>query len=303
MDKTSRLEFNRSGKADFAVVVNYSRGLHFVWGKKLRLIKWLMEPEVKNRLTHLFTWGHSKIYDEVYCHNARQNEPREIRMPPLVPPHVEPKEVGILMRNKEKLVSAIGSREISLPLHKERTALLDYLEDHSSELNVDVFGKGRRYIESKSEGLDPYLYSIAIENSEQPNYWTEKISDCFLSMTVPIYRGAPNIFSFFHPESVIRMEGVNLESSAHEVLASISRDDYLRRVPHLLDAREKLMGHYSFGRVVAELALAQQPEQPSARRIFSRIWGLDTIISLLVTPISAGIQLLRKLPALNRKFL
>ena len=43
--------------------------------------------------------------------------------------------------------------------------------------------------------LDPYAYSIAIENIAMNNYWTEKIADV-LGYTCPIYHGCSNIQDF-----------------------------------------------------------------------------------------------------------
>ena len=42
-----------------------------------------------------------------------------------------------------------------------------------------------------------FQFSIAIENSQQPNYFTEKLMDCLLTKTIPIYWGCPNISEYF----------------------------------------------------------------------------------------------------------
>jgi len=40
-------------------------------------------------------------------------------------------------------------------------------------------------------------FSIVIENSRQENYFTEKLCDCLITKTIPIYFGCPNIHEFF----------------------------------------------------------------------------------------------------------
>ena len=45
--------------------------------------------------------------------------------------------------------------------------------------------------------FEEYQFSIIIENSQQINYFTEKIMDCILTKTIPIYWGCPNISDFF----------------------------------------------------------------------------------------------------------
>jgi hypothetical protein len=42
-----------------------------------------------------------------------------------------------------------------------------------------------------------FHFAIVIENSRQTNYFTEKIMDCLLTKTIPIYWGCPNIDQFF----------------------------------------------------------------------------------------------------------
>ena len=50
-------------------------------------------------------------------------------------------------------------------------------------------------------GITNYEYSIAMENSQQKNYFTEKLADVYLSWSVPIYWGAPNLGEYFPKES------------------------------------------------------------------------------------------------------
>jgi hypothetical protein len=84
-------------------------------------------------------------------------------------------------------------------IYYKRMDLLGKILD--SDLDIDIYGRrlvidDHRYkgaIDYKFTGLLPYEYSIAIENSEEKNYITEKFVDCVLCNTVPIYHGAPNI--------------------------------------------------------------------------------------------------------------
>lgn len=57
-------------------------------------------------------------------------------------------------------------------------------------------------------------FTIAIENSRQENYFSEKLLDPFLALSVPIYIGYPNIKDYFDergmfiakdPEDVIQI--------------------------------------------------------------------------------------------------
>lgn len=75
----------------------------------------------------------------------------------------------------------------------------------NSDLDIDIYGRelsidDRRFkgsLDYKFMGLMPYEYSIAIENSTERNYITEKFIDCVLCDTIPIYYGAPNIAEIY----------------------------------------------------------------------------------------------------------
>jgi len=49
-------------------------------------------------------------------------------------------------------------------------------------------------------------FNLAIENSVHNNYFTEKILDCFLTKTIPIYYGCPNIGDWFDVNGIIKID-------------------------------------------------------------------------------------------------
>ena len=71
---------------------------------------------------------------------------------------------------------------------------------------VDSFGRGFVAVEHKAEALAQYAFSIAIENSQQDTYFTEKLIDCFSTGTVPIYWGTRKISEYFDMRGVIQFD-------------------------------------------------------------------------------------------------
>jgi hypothetical protein len=234
-----------------------------------------MEPEIRGNLRYRFTVSHSKLFDRVFCHNARTGRSREKLTPPMIPSHVFLKGIDNLIGNKSKLVSAVGSREVFLPLHRTRTQLIDGLENQT-DYQIDVFGKGRTYIDSKNDGLDRYMYSVAIENTRSKHYWTEKIGDCIRSLTVPIYFGCEEIEKYFPQLSYIKMEQSDFENGLKDVLDSLSEMDYQRRIPALLEARNLLETKYNFGYQIGEL-LGRKKQKGSSTKLRG-VWDSNTLI-------------------------
>jgi hypothetical protein len=99
---------------------------------------------------------------------------------------------------KTKLVSMISSGKNWTDGHKFR---LEWINNFRNKL--DLYGRGFNEIQYKEEGLCDYMFSVAIENGSYATYFTEKILDCFLTGTIPVYYGAPDIDNYFNMDGVI----------------------------------------------------------------------------------------------------
>jgi hypothetical protein len=53
------------------------------------------------------------------------------------------------------------------------------------------------------------MFGVAIENTSHNGYFTEKILDCFLLKTIPLYWGCTNIDNFFNKEGIIKFGNVD----------------------------------------------------------------------------------------------
>lgn len=112
-----------------------------------------------------------------------------------------------------KSLSAIISSKKETYGQKKR---LDFVREVSKLYKgIDIFGRGLENLDfgdtykgplnyndyCKFKGLYEYRYSLAFENSSHENYFTEKITDCFLCWAKPIYWGCPNISDYFPEKS------------------------------------------------------------------------------------------------------
>jgi hypothetical protein len=199
-------------------------------------------------ITGLYDWlieGHEP-YARVYTHDAPSGAPKYVPSQPAMP-----WEVGLTydeliaaeVPHKTAGVSWIASNLTFLPGHRLRTALRHALQTPQAP-PVDLFGRGIRWLPRKWDALAPYRYSLAIENSSGPHLWTEKIADCFLSWTVPLYYGCTNLENYFPEESFIRVDAARPDSILHRIRELLTTDEWERRLPALEKARRLVLEKY-----------------------------------------------------------
>jgi hypothetical protein len=124
---------------------------------------------------------------------------------------------------KTKLISMIASDKSWAEGHRHRLTYVDKFRD-----KVDFYGRGFNTIENKEEALRDYMFSIAIENCAYDNYFTEKITDCFATGTVPIFYGSPQaVERYFDPRGIIYLTPDFDPTSVNEELYE-SMKDYVR---------------------------------------------------------------------------
>ena len=127
---------------------------------------------------------------------------------------------------KSKFCSIIVSTKKDQPGHVLRHAVVDWSQ--LCGVDVSVLGHGYQPFELKKEGLLPYHYSVVIENVQEADYFTEKLLDCVLCGTIPIYWGAPNIGEYFDTLGMYICQSYDdlieiitlLESAQHDSLQS-----------------------------------------------------------------------------------
>jgi len=84
---------------------------------------------------------------------------------------------------------------------------------------------------SKAWAMD-CMFHLAIENCQEINYFTEKIIDCFVTHTIPIYYGCSNIDKWFDTRGIIR---VNSADEAIKVTNSLTPSTYHAMLPYAIN--------------------------------------------------------------------
>lgn len=148
--------------------------------------------------------------------------------------------------SKTKLISMIASPKKFAFGHALRHDLADRYEGM-----IDLYGgvKGSKRLSpgvpwgDKSEGLNDYMFSITVENDKYETYYTEKLTDCFATGTIPVYWGAPDIGNVFNKDGIIELtpdfDPTTLTKELYESKLDAVKDNF-NRVKDLIAADDQL---------------------------------------------------------------
>ncbi len=150
---------------------------------------------------------------------------------------------------KTKLCSLIMSSKNTIEGHKKRVRFADALKNKFKN-EVDVYGFGYNPIKNKKDAIDPYHYSIALENSQINNYWTEKISDVFLGHACPIYYGCKNITDFFSHKSLVEININEIDEALYIIENTINNIKSISMID-IIKARRSVLLNYNMLSIIA----------------------------------------------------
>ncbi len=113
------------------------------------------------------------------------------------------------LHEKDRTCSMLASDKQLVEGHAVR---LRYAEKLGPDL--DLFGGalgsprvgGNGSAPGKGEALYRYRFQVAMENCRVPLYYTEKLTDCFATGTVPVYWGSGDIGELFDPAGILVLD-------------------------------------------------------------------------------------------------
>lgn len=145
--------------------------------------------------------------------------------------------------DKKKLLSTVTSRKMTTKGQRQRVKVAETVKNIVPAMGF--YGRGFKPLNQngycKKGGLLPYRYSLACENCQVPNYFTEKIIDCMLCWTKPIYWGCPNIDQYF-PKGSYATVDIFHKNAAEMIVEEVKKPvDY----DALGQARELILNKYN----------------------------------------------------------
>jgi hypothetical protein len=174
----------------------------------------------------------------------------------------------------KKISTVCSNKRQGHTVHRQRYDFTAIMEERIPEL--ERFGRGFKWIETKAEAIDDYEFHVAIENQYAPHVWTEKLADTYLGFAVPIYYGCPNIAEYFPEDSYILIDIYDVEGSIEKIKQIISTPgEYERRLPAVKEARRRVIEEYNLLAMIDKIVTEHQndpksPVDPEKNKIYNR---------------------------------
>lgn len=136
-----------------------------------------------------------------------------------------------IVLDKTDQISYIMSSKVYTYAHRMRFMIL---RRYGNQKNLGPFEFFMHRSPPRIPTKDPYFarakFNIACENDIIPNMYTEKLLDCFVTRTVPIYFGCTNLEKYFDTRGVIRFNSID---ELEHIIDTLTPEDYDRMQPYI----------------------------------------------------------------------
>ena len=187
-------------------------------------------PQHKNN--YIFLENNHEDFDYIATYDGQLIEqyPEKCLIVPYCATFIWPEERQKLY-SKTKLCSYVTSTKTITQQQRFRVKLLNKFKKLSSKNIPDLYGRGHNPMPESRLGkylsLKDYAFSVNIENMIDDHYFSEKIIDCFLCGTIPIYFGAKKIAKYFNPDGIIMFSNIE---ELDNILNNISFELYKSKI-------------------------------------------------------------------------
>ena len=152
----------------------------------------------------LFEFGTTWIYKDKYIYSEKTFS------------------ISMVCGHKETTKNHILRKKLWYKQDEIKNSINFYLSKHGGVENKN----NNKTLGDSKDPLFDSMFHICIENVSQKYYFSEKLIDCLLCKTVPIYIGCKNIENYFNTDGMIVVEDYNEIIS---VCNSLTAEDYFKR--------------------------------------------------------------------------
>lgn len=156
-------------------------------------------------------------------------------------------------------LSTITSDLNFLPGHHLRLNMIRYIENNNNDFNFHIYGRKTK-IDSildtfknykgelkfrKNYGLFRYHYHFMGENSQENNYFTEKLIDPILTETLCFYWGCPNVKSYLDERAYIEVDIRRPRLTLDIIRKAIKNNEREKRLKYIKQVKKKFLTEMS----------------------------------------------------------
>lgn len=149
--------------------------------------------------------------------------------------------------------------------HQVMRQELWYMQDQipNKKFYASSFGQpnelmGNPIIGKDKDELFNSQFHIAIENDVKPNWFSEKVLDCFISKTIPIYCGCPNIGEYFNEKGIMKFSNIN---ECINICKSITENTYQEMISFVEDNYNKALEYVDWQKRIKDALLQLEIEK------------------------------------------
>lgn len=158
------------------------------------------------------------------------------------------------MPEKQKVISVFCSNKIMYEHQRLRLRFVLKIKEYFKD-KIDWFGAGVNELSPKWRGMAPYKYHLALENQSTYNVISEKLFDSFLSLSYPIYWGAPNAGDYLPRDSFAPINIMDLKGSIKTIEKVIEGNTWEMNLPAIVQAKNLVLNKYNLFMRIAEICI------------------------------------------------
>lgn len=209
---------------------------HAVKHKPRKKVAFLLETKFIAWWTYDYAEAHLDDFDTVLTYDDEMiaRHPDKCQFFPHGGCSVPPEERKVW--EKSRLVSFWATNRKTAPGHYARHEFCElykerdnnWLNPYIRDLQIDCYGQlPGNYAATMTDCLRDYMFQVVMENNISDTYFTEKLIDCLVTGTIPIYRGSRGTSRFFDPDGILYFSTME---ELVEILSGLSPQDYMDRL-------------------------------------------------------------------------
>ncbi len=262
----------------------------------LRVPKYLILYETE--VIHPTNWDseYHKIFDKVFTWNddwVDNIKYFKLNFSIDTDNHLLSKYTEDIFKSRSLCSMVAGAKLANHPneLYSKRIEAIGWFDRHAPD-SFDLYGRNwpqaysqclKGSVDKKLETLSQYKFSICFENAKNySGYITEKILDCFLAGTVPVYQGAPNIKQWIPSDCFIDFNEFNSFEDLHDFLVNMPwsvYETYLTAIHSFLSSADSYL--FSIDFMITELSSSIVRDVKKAR-------GTQPLVSVVIPSYNHG---------------